>query len=98
MIFASEKDEKAAHFRFRVDHHSVTHGEVGRNGAVKFGAIAIDVRVDGSKNLNVENGSLGESVDGISVRMPKTGLQVKRQNRPRRNADRFDARRGSLRK
>lgn len=74
MIFASEKHEKAPHFRMGMDDDAVSKAQVRYHEAAKFGSIAVRVRVDGREHFDVENGSLREGVERIRLRVTKTSL------------------------
>jgi hypothetical protein len=74
MILASEKNEEAPHLRIGMDDDAVSEAQVRYNGAVKFRAIAIRIRVDGTENFDVQNGSLREDVDRIYICVTKTSL------------------------
>lgn len=90
MASAAEQDKHPAGFRVGVDHHGITQGEVGHDRGMKFGAVGFDGGVNGIENLDVENGALRKSVEGISARGAKTGLQVKSENRSRGDAEGLD--------
>jgi hypothetical protein len=74
MIFAPEKHEKTPHFRIGMDDHAVSQAQVRYDQSVKFGPIAVSVRVDGREHFDVENGSLREGVERICLRVAKTSL------------------------
>lgn len=97
MISAPEKSEEASDFRIGVDDDAVSNGEIRYDRAAKLAAVAIDARIDGAENFYVQDGSLRKEVERISVRMAKTGLQVKRQNGSCGHPNGFDSRAGNLR-
>jgi hypothetical protein len=74
MILASEKNEEAPRLRIGMDDDTVSEAQVRYNGAVKFRAIAIGIRVDGTENFDVQNGSLRENVKRIYICVTKTSL------------------------
>jgi hypothetical protein len=74
MIFAPEKHEKAPHFRVGMDDDAVSKAQVRYDGAVKFGPIAVGVRVDGREHFDLENGSWRDAVERICLRVAKTSL------------------------
>ena len=74
VIFAPEKHEKAPHFRIGMDDHAVSQAQVRYDQSVKFGPIAVSVRIDGREHFDVENGSLREGVERICLRVAKTSL------------------------
>jgi hypothetical protein len=73
-----------------VDDDAVSNGEIRYDRAAKLAAVAIDARIDGAENFYVQDRSLGKEVERISVRMAKTGLQVKGQNRSWQDAEGFN--------
>ncbi len=82
MASASQKREQTVHFRLRTDNYVPSHNEGSHQCTVKFGAVAIRGRVDGIQHSNFQDRSFGKSIQSISGRWIKTGLQVKSQNSP----------------
>jgi hypothetical protein len=80
MISAAKENEHAVRFRVSMDHYSVAQGEIGHDRGMKFCTVGFDGGVNGVENLDVENRTLGQGVEGISARGAKAGLQVKSEN------------------
>jgi len=96
MILAPEKHEQAPHFRIGMDNDAVSKTQVRYDGAVEFRPIAVGVRVYGREHFDVENSSLREGVERICLRVAKTSLQVKCENRSCRDANSFHRGTGNL--
>lgn len=90
MNSASKKNEEPGYYCIGVDNDSVPHGYVRYDGGAKLSAIVVDTGVDGVKNSYVQACSLRQYVKRIRVRMTKTRLHVKRENRSHRDTERFN--------
>lgn len=80
MAFASQEHEQATYFRFGTDNHLSAQNERSGQRAVKFGAVAIDRRIDGIEHSHFQDCAFGKGIQCISGRWIETGLQMKLQD------------------
>lgn len=95
MISATQKNEEPADLRVCVDDDAIAQSKVRNDPAMELAAVAIDGRINGAKNLYVQDSALRQRIEGIFGRRVQARLKVKLQNRSRGNAKWFDARAGA---
>jgi len=91
MRLATEKHEESADLRVGVNDDAVTQRKIGNDPAVERAAVAVDGRVNGPENLDVQDGALRQSVERIFGGGMETRLKMKGENGARGNTKGFDA-------